>query len=76
MVESLTDPLQFNDFTFSSDPLHRDFRNLWKSSGYSTALSPVYAGETAQSEFEVLTGIPSGILGEEFIEDCILVTNI
>ena len=67
MIESLVDPLQFNDFTFSSDPLDTDFRNLWKSSKYSNALSPVYAGETAQSEFEVLTGIPSGILGEEFI---------
>lgn len=35
-----------------------DFRKIWNSANNSTALVPVFAGMTANSEFEVLCGFP------------------
>jgi phosphoglycerol transferase MdoB-like AlkP superfamily enzyme len=43
---------------FKKNPLSDDFRKLWKSANNSTALVPVFAGMTANSEFEVLCGFP------------------
>ncbi len=41
-----------------SDPLPKDFRALWASTGKSEVLSPVFGGYTANAEFEALCGFP------------------
>jgi hypothetical protein len=43
---------------YKQNPLSPDFRKLWKSADYSHALTPVFGGFTANSEFEVLCGFP------------------
>lgn len=67
VMESFWDPLLLDIYEYSADPLGEEFRRLWETTEFSTALSPVYAGETPQTEFELLTGVPAGLLGEDFI---------
>lgn len=40
------------------DPFPKDFRSLWKKTGCSKILSPVFGGYTANAEFECLCGFP------------------
>ena len=58
LLESFWDANQLKKVKFSKNPLTDDFRKLWKSAGNSTAMVPVFAGMTANSEFEVLCGFP------------------
>ncbi len=58
LLESLWDPNALKQAGYNENPLAPEFRRLWKSSGYATALSPVFGGYTANSEFEVLCGFP------------------
>ncbi|MBE1236838.1 LTA synthase family protein [Phaeovibrio sulfidiphilus] len=58
LLESFFDPSSLKAARFSRDPLHPDFRALWKKTGYSHGLSPVFGGYTANAEFEVLCGFP------------------
>lgn len=58
LLESFWDPNELKKARYKSNPLAPDFRKLWKSSGYSHALNPVFGGYTANSEFEVLCGFP------------------
>ena len=58
VLESFWDPLKLKNIEFSADPLAPEFRKLWRQTGHSHALSPVFGGYTANSEFELLCGFP------------------
>ncbi len=58
LLESFWDPSVLKKAKFKQNPLTPEFRELWKSAGYSHALTPVFGGFTANSEFEVLCGFP------------------
>jgi len=58
LLESFWDPNALKKAKFKHNPLSPEFRELWKSAGYSHALAPVFGGFTANSEFEVLCGFP------------------
>ncbi|MDO9169089.1 MAG: sulfatase-like hydrolase/transferase [Methylobacter sp.] len=58
LLESFWDPNALKKAKFKQNPLAPEFRELWKSAGYSQALDPVFGGFTANSEFEVLCGFP------------------
>ncbi|MCK9620467.1 MAG: LTA synthase family protein [Methylobacter sp.] len=58
LLESFWDPSVLKKAKFKPYPLSPEFRELWKSAGYSHALAPVFGGFTANSEFEVLCGFP------------------
>ena len=58
LLESFWDPNELKKVHYEPNPLAPDFRKLWKSTGYSHALVPVFGGGTATSEFEVLCGFP------------------
>jgi len=58
LLESFWDPNELKKVHYEPNPLAPDFRKLWKSTGYSHALVPVFGGGTANSEFEVLCGFP------------------
>ncbi len=58
LLESFWDPAQLQAGKFSRDPLPAEFRALWKQSGNSQVLSPVFGGYTANAEFEALCGMP------------------
>ncbi len=59
LLESFWDPDPLKKAKFKPYPLSAEFRELWKSGDYSHALSPVFGGFTANSEFEVLCGFPT-----------------
>lgn len=61
LMEGLWDPTLLKKVQFSDDPLDPEFRKLWDECGNSWAMSPVYGGETANAEFEILTGHPSNL---------------
>ncbi len=58
LLESFWDPNTLKKAKYKQNPLSPEFRELWKSAGYSHALTPVFGGFTANSEFEVLCGFP------------------
>ena len=58
LLESFWDANNLTKVKFKKNPLSDDFRKLWKSANNSTALVSVFAGMTANSEFEVLCGFP------------------
>jgi len=58
VLESFIDPTLFAGLSFSENPVHPDFDKLFKNKG-SISISPVFAGGTAQAEFEVLSGVPA-----------------
>ena len=58
LLESFWDPNGLKKARFNQNPLSPGFRKLWKSTGYAHALTPVFGGYTANSEFEVLCGFP------------------
>jgi phosphoglycerol transferase MdoB-like AlkP superfamily enzyme len=58
LLESFWDPNRLKKAGYNQDPLSPEFRKLWKSTGYSIAMPPVFGGYTANSEFEVLCGFP------------------
>jgi phosphoglycerol transferase MdoB-like AlkP superfamily enzyme len=58
VLESFLDPRLLRDLRFSSPPAHPAFDRLFGDKlGLSKA--PVFGGSTAQSEFEVLCGVPA-----------------
>ena len=58
VLESFLDPGLLKGARFSRSPTHPSFSNLFgKKTGLS--ISPVFAGGTAQAEFEVLCGAPA-----------------
>ncbi|MDD2800735.1 MAG: LTA synthase family protein [Methylococcales bacterium] len=58
LLESFWDPNELKKAKFNQNPLSPEFRQLWKNAGNSHALTPVFGGFTANSEFEVLCGFP------------------
>ncbi|MDP3333423.1 MAG: sulfatase-like hydrolase/transferase [Methylococcaceae bacterium] len=58
LLESFWDPNELKKAKFNQNPLSPEFRQLWKTAGNSHALTPVFGGFTANSEFEVLCGFP------------------
>lgn len=56
MSEAFWDPTLLKEVSFSADPIPY-FRSLQKSQTSGVMLSPVYGGGTANTEFEVLTGL-------------------
>ncbi|MDO9048816.1 MAG: sulfatase-like hydrolase/transferase [Methylobacter sp.] len=59
LLESFWDPSVLKKAKYKQNPLSPEFRELWKSAEYSHALTPVFGGFTANSEFEVLCGFPA-----------------
>ncbi len=57
VLESFYDPNMFEKLTFSKNPIHNDFLDIYEKQNISN--SPVYGGGTAQAEFELLTGAPA-----------------
>jgi phosphoglycerol transferase MdoB-like AlkP superfamily enzyme len=58
LLESFWDPSVLKAASYNRDPLAPGFRKLWKATGDSTGMSPVFGGYTANAEFEVLCGFP------------------
>ncbi|MDG4476069.1 sulfatase-like hydrolase/transferase [Thiovibrio frasassiensis] len=58
VLESFLDPGLLKDANFSSNPTHPAFRKLLGQKG-GISISPVFAGGTAQAEFEILCGAPA-----------------
>jgi len=58
LLESFWDPALLKKAGYNEDPMSAAFRRLWKQTGYSHAMSPVFGGYTANAEFEILCGFP------------------
>lgn len=58
VLESFWDPARLTAAGLSADPLDPEFRALWQEAKHSQALSPVFGGYTANTEFELLCGFP------------------
>lgn len=58
VLESFFDPLTLGPEWVPEDPFPQALRELWKASGNSVVLSPVFGGYTANAEFETLCGFP------------------
>ncbi len=66
VLESFVDPLNFANARLPFDPIDPRLRR-WMDEAPSLALSPVFGGQSAQAEFEILCGVPSyGMFGVEF----------
>ena len=58
LEESFWDPSPLSAAGVAQSPIDPRFMKLWAESGYTRALSPAFAGQTANAEFEVLCGFP------------------
>lgn len=58
VMESFLDPALLQKACFSRNPAHPAFSKLLAKKG-GISISPVFAGSTAQAEFEVLCGAPA-----------------
>ena len=58
VLESFLDPRLFKGVSFSKDPVHPEFNDIFGTK-LGLSISPVFGGGTAQCEFEVLCGIPA-----------------
>lgn len=56
-LESFIDPRLIKDIAFNKDPLSEKLKPYLYQNNFSFVTSPVYGGDTAQAEFEILTGI-------------------
>ena len=59
MLESFMDPRLIKDISFNKSPLYEKMPNILNDNYFTMAVSPVYGGATAQSEFEILCGVPA-----------------
>lgn len=66
ILESFWDLTELSGAQFSRNPFDETFYQLWRETGFSKCLTPVYGGYTANSEFEVLTGFPVEENGVKF----------
>ena len=67
VMESFMDPRYLKRVSFSRSPLYEKMERLLGNSRFDVAVSPVYGGNTAQAEFEILCGTP-GLRKIESIE--------
>jgi phosphoglycerol transferase MdoB-like AlkP superfamily enzyme len=58
LEESFWDPSPLTAAGVTQSPIDPRFLKLWADSGYTHSLSPAFAGQTANAEFEVLCGFP------------------
>lgn len=58
VLESLLDPTLLKNVTFSRDPRHPDYIDLFGDQ-VGLSISPVFGSRTAQAEFEVMCGVPA-----------------
>jgi phosphoglycerol transferase MdoB-like AlkP superfamily enzyme len=58
VLESFLDPELLKEARFSRNPAHPEFSKLLARNG-GISISPVFAGGTAQAEFEILCGAPA-----------------
>jgi len=58
LEESFWDPAPLTAAGVDQSPVDPRFLRLWAQSDYTRALSPAFAGQTANAEFEILTGFP------------------
>jgi len=58
VLESFMDPRYLEKVSFSTNPVYEKLPRLLRNSHFSIAVSPVYGGDTAQAEFEILCGAP------------------
>ncbi|MFW2440700.1 MAG: sulfatase-like hydrolase/transferase [Arenicellales bacterium] len=56
VLESFLDPRLFSKLSFSTSPVHPEFKALFDDQ-LGLSLAPVFGGATAQAEFEVLCGV-------------------
>jgi hypothetical protein len=67
VMESFVDVRLFKKVRFSEPPLAASFTE-WADPHVGSSISPVFGGETARAEFEVLCGVPSlRLYGLEFL---------
>ncbi len=67
VMESFVDVRLLRDVHFSRPPLAPEFTS-WTDPYVGSSISPVFGGETARAEFEVLCGVPSlHLYGLEFL---------
>ena len=61
VLESFIDVQAISNITFSQSPLHPKLKNMFKErdSLFDFVISPVAGGNTSQSEFEILSGLPA-----------------
>ena len=59
VLESFIDPRLLQDIQFNTSPLANELKPylINKGGGFSHVMSSVHGGDTAQSEFEILTGL-------------------
>ena len=58
VLESFMDPRYLEKVSFSANPLYGKLPRFLGSAHFNIAVSPVYGGDTAQAEFELLCGAP------------------
>jgi hypothetical protein len=66
LEESFWDPTVLPAAHYSEDPIDPRFRDLWQQSNLTRGLSPAFAGQTANAEFEVLCGFPINQVAVKF----------
>ena len=59
LLEGFTDPRWFTSLTFEPSPIHSAYQRVVGTDTFKTARSPVVGGFTAQTTFEILTGLPA-----------------
>jgi hypothetical protein len=68
LEESFWDPSPLTKTGLAESPLDPRFLALWAETGHSRALSPAFAGQTANAEFEILCGFPLDSASVKFEE--------
>jgi phosphoglycerol transferase MdoB-like AlkP superfamily enzyme len=58
VLESFMDPRYLEQIRFSTNPLYEKLPRILGDAHFNIAISPVYGGDTAQAEFEILCGAP------------------
>ena len=60
VLESFTDPRLYENLSFDREPIHDRIRPWLGTDGmFDLVRAPVYGSGTAQTEFELLTGVPA-----------------
>ena len=59
VLESFINPNYLQNIEYSQNPLAKEMLPYLHNGSFSHIISPVYGGNTAQAEFEILTGIPA-----------------
>ncbi len=59
VLESFINPNYLQNIKYNQNPLAKEMLPYLHNGNFSHLISPVYGGNTAQAEFELLTGIPA-----------------